>query len=107
MREQLKNKDRLVGLKQDKYGVYHLMEEGHFSEAGMNGNMPIFYMAFGRSLMVRLVTNWMGDDGWLRTRFDTLGVTQFENWVDTGEEYGELDQVAKDREAASAAAASS
>ncbi len=34
------------------------------------------------------------NDGWLRTRFDTLGVTQFENWTDTGEEYGQfgLDQ---------------
>jgi para-aminobenzoate N-oxygenase AurF len=39
-------------------------------------------------------------DGWLRDRFTELGVIQFEDWVDTGEEYGELDQVAKDREAA-------
>jgi hypothetical protein len=43
-------------------------------------------------------------DGWLRDRFTELGVIQFEDWVDTGEEYGELDQVAKDREAAGAAA---
>ena len=40
------------------------------------------------------------NDGWLRKRFDVLGVTQFEDWVDTGEEYTELDEVAKDREAA-------
>lgn len=35
------------------------------------------------------------NNGWLRTRFDTLGVTQFENWTDTGEEYGQfgLDEV--------------
>jgi hypothetical protein len=37
------------------------------------------------------------NDGWLRKRFDTLGVTQFEDWVDTGEEYELLDEVAKDR----------
>ncbi len=43
-------------------------------------------------------------DGWLRDRFTELGVIQFEDWVDTGEEYGELDQVAKDREAAAATA---
>ncbi|HEU5305789.1 MAG TPA: ferritin-like domain-containing protein, partial [Acidimicrobiia bacterium] len=43
-------------------------------------------------------------DGWLRDRFTELGVIQFEDWVDTGEEYGQLDQVAKDREAAGAAA---
>ena len=40
------------------------------------------------------------NDGWLRKRFDTLGVTQFEDWVDTGEEYADLDEVSKDREAA-------
>ena len=39
------------------------------------------------------------NDGWLRARFDTLGVTQFEDWVDTGEEYEALDEVAKDRAA--------
>ncbi len=43
------------------------------------------------------------NDGWLRKRFDTLGVTQFEDWVDTGEEYADLDEVAKDREASATA----
>jgi len=42
------------------------------------------------------------NDGWLRKRFDTLGVTQFEDWADTGEEYESLDEVAKDRAAAQA-----
>ena len=41
-------------------------------------------------------------DGWLRERFTELGVIQFEDWVDTGEEYASLDEVAKDREAATA-----
>ena len=40
------------------------------------------------------------NDGWLRKRFDTLGVSQFEDWVDTGAEYELLDEVAKDRAAA-------
>jgi hypothetical protein len=39
-------------------------------------------------------------DGWLRERFSEIGVIQFEDWVDTGEEYAALDEVAKDREAA-------
>ena len=43
------------------------------------------------------------NDGWLRKRFDTLGVSQFEDWVDTGEEYELLDEVAKDRAEAGAA----
>ena len=38
-------------------------------------------------------------DGWLRTRFEEIGVIQFEDWVDTGEEYEDLDEVAKDRAA--------
>jgi P-aminobenzoate N-oxygenase AurF len=41
-------------------------------------------------------------DAWLRRRFEELGVIQFEDWVDTGEEYAELDEVAKDRLAAAA-----
>jgi hypothetical protein len=43
-------------------------------------------------------------DGWLRDRFTELGVIQFEDWVDTGEEYTALDEVAKDRAGASASA---
>jgi len=42
-------------------------------------------------------------DGWLRDRFTELGVIQFEDWVDTGEEYAMLDEVAKDRAAGAAA----
>ena len=38
------------------------------------------------------------NDGWLRKRFDTLGVSQFEDWTDTGEEYELLDELAKDRD---------
>ncbi|MGQ0825952.1 MAG: ferritin-like domain-containing protein [Actinomycetota bacterium] len=37
---------------------------------------------------------------WLRTKFTELGVIQFEDWADTGEEYAMLDEVAKDRAAA-------
>jgi hypothetical protein len=39
------------------------------------------------------------NDAWLRKRFTELGVIQFEDWVDTGEEYTALDEVAKDRAA--------
>jgi hypothetical protein len=38
--------------------------------------------------------------GWLRERFTEIGVIEFENLVDTGEEYADLDEVARDREAA-------
>lgn len=38
--------------------------------------------------------------GWLRKRFTETGVIQFEDRVDTGEEYSLLDEVARDRQAA-------
>jgi P-aminobenzoate N-oxygenase AurF len=41
-------------------------------------------------------------DGWLRQRFTEIGVIQFEDWVDTGDEYAALDEVEKDRQASSA-----
>jgi hypothetical protein len=40
--------------------------------------------------------------GWLRERFTEIGVIEFENLADTGEEYAALDEVARDREAATA-----
>ena len=33
--------------------------------------------------------------GWLRERFTEIGVIEFEDWADTGEEYAELDEVAQ------------
>lgn len=44
------------------------------------------------------------NDGWLRKRFDVLGVTQFEDYADTGEDYADFDAVTQDREAAAATA---
>ena len=38
-----------------------------------------------------------GQKGWLRERFEEMDVIQFEDLVDTGEEYEELDAVAQDR----------
>ncbi|HEX9683828.1 MAG TPA: ferritin-like domain-containing protein [Acidimicrobiales bacterium] len=42
-------------------------------------------------------------DGWLRQKFTELGIIEFEDFVDTGEEYEMLDEVAKDRQAAASA----
>ena len=39
-------------------------------------------------------------DGWLRQKFTEIGVIQFEDWVDTGAEYENLDEVSKDRQVA-------
>ncbi|MDQ1447701.1 MAG: hypothetical protein QOC79_672, partial [Actinomycetota bacterium] len=43
------------------------------------------------------------NDFWLRKKFAEINVIQFEDWVDTGEEYAMLDEVAKDRAAAAGA----
>ncbi|MFN8041311.1 MAG: ferritin-like domain-containing protein, partial [Acidimicrobiales bacterium] len=42
------------------------------------------------------------NEGWLRQRFTEIGVIQFEDWADTGEEYLEFDAVSQDRAAATA-----
>jgi hypothetical protein len=36
-------------------------------------------------------------DGWLRTKFTEIGVIEYEDAMDTGEEYELLDMVAADR----------
>ncbi len=41
-----------------------------------------------------------GQKGWLRERFEEMDVIQFEDLIDTGEEYEGLDAVAQDRAAA-------
>jgi hypothetical protein len=44
------------------------------------------------------------NDGWLRNKFGEINVIQFEDWRDTGEEYELLDELAKDRAAATESA---
>jgi len=67
--------------------------------------MPDELRAFQRLLFSKIVPNCKklglldAGDGWLRDRFTDIGVIEFENWIDTGEEYTDLDEVAKDREA--------
>jgi hypothetical protein len=39
--------------------------------------------------------------GWLRKRFEEIGVIQFEDWADTSDEYLTFDAVTQDRAAAS------
>ncbi|MCB1028773.1 MAG: ferritin-like domain-containing protein, partial [Microthrixaceae bacterium] len=41
-------------------------------------------------------------DGWLRRRFEDLGVIEFEDWVDTSEEYANLDAFESEAKAATA-----
>jgi len=64
---------------------------------------PPAEQVFGAMLFSKIVPNCRklglldAGDGWLRQRFTELGVIQFENAVDTGEDYGTFDEVAKDR----------
>ena len=36
-------------------------------------------------------------DGWLRRRYEELGIIEFEHWADTGSDYETLDEVSRDR----------
>ena len=70
--------------------------------------MPDELRVFQRLLFSKIVPNCKklglldAGAGWLRARFTEIGVIQYEDRVDTGEEYADLDEVAKDREAARA-----
>lgn len=58
------DKEAQKELYKDEYGVYHWTLEDHY--VGRNGRRSTHYMAFGKQVMARLITNWMGDDGWLK-----------------------------------------
>jgi hypothetical protein len=67
---------------------------------------PPAQRAFQNLLFSKIVPNCKklglldASGGWLRQKFGEIDVIQFEDWVDTGEEYSSLDEVAKDRETA-------
>jgi hypothetical protein len=70
--------------------------------------VPQDQMIFQQMLFSKIVPNCKklglldAADGWLRHKFEDIGVIQFEDWADTGAEYLEFDAVAQDRAAASA-----
>lgn len=49
----------------NKYGVYYQDMAVHFCGQGVGRN-PSFFNTTNRNLLIRVVTNWMGDDGWLK-----------------------------------------
>ncbi|MGO9875497.1 MAG: ferritin-like domain-containing protein [Acidimicrobiia bacterium] len=65
---------------------------------------PPAQQMFQRLLFSKIVPNCKklglidAADGWLRQRFTEIGVIEFEDLADTGEEYAALDEVARDRE---------
>ena len=77
---------------------------------GMLLQVPPEDQIFQQMLFSKIVPNCKklglldASGGWLRTRFEEIGVIQFEDWADTGEEYLEFDAVAQDRAEAAASA---
>jgi hypothetical protein len=67
---------------------------------------PPAQQMFQRLLFSKIVPNCKklglidASGGWLRERFTEIGVIEFEDLADTGEEYAELDEVSRDRETA-------
>ena len=87
----------------DRLGVDPKVMVGHLLA------LPAEENTFQKMLFSKIVPNCKklglldAGDGWLRQRFTDIGVIEFEDWVDTGEEYESLDEVAKDRAAPSTA----
>ena len=73
-------------------------------------NIPPERQEFQRMLFSKIVPNCNklglldAGSGWLRDRFTEIGVIQFEDWVDTSEEFLELDIENAETEAADQAA---
>jgi hypothetical protein len=67
-------------------------------------SMPNELKDFQRLLFSKIVPNCKklglldAGDGWLRKKWTEIGVIEFEDWANTGDEYLELDHVAADRE---------
>jgi hypothetical protein len=82
----------------DPDAVYRTMDEVN----------PPAQQMFQRLLFSKIVPNCKklglidAAGGWLRERFTEIGVIEFEDLADTGEEYAALDEVARDREVATA-----
>ena len=72
--------------------------------------MPNEYKDFQKLLFSKIVPNCKklglldAGDGWLRKKWTEIGVIEYEDWANTGDEYLELDAVAADRAAAQGAA---
>ncbi len=68
-------------------------------------DLPNEYKDFQRLLFSKIVPNCKklglldAGDGWLRQKWTEIGVIEFEDWANTGDEYLELDAVAADRAA--------
>ena len=70
--------------------------------------IPQDQMIFQQMLFSKIVPNCKklglldANGAWLRKRFEEIGVIQFEDWVDTSEEFLQFDAVSQDRAAAEA-----
>jgi hypothetical protein len=75
---------------------------------GLLLDVPQDQMIFQQMLFSKIVPNCKklglldAADGWLRHKFEDIGVIQFEDWADTGAEYLEFDAVSQDRAEATA-----
>jgi hypothetical protein len=96
-------RDRLVGREVwDRMGVDPKEALRVLNPFGDDKNADPFQMLLFSKIVPNLSKLGLLDanDGWLRGKFDGLGVTQFETWTDTTIEYEMLDAVTADREAA-------
>ena len=50
----------------DDYGIYYFDTAAHYCHRNQPGGRAMFYNTTGRNMLIRLLTNYMGDDGWLR-----------------------------------------
>jgi hypothetical protein len=96
-------RDRLIGAEVwERMGVDPKEAILAMQIPGMTKNDDPFQMMLFSKIVPNLSKLGLLDanDGWLRKKFDVIGLTQFESWTDTSIEYELLDAVTQDREAA-------
>ena len=101
-------RDRLVAAEVwERMGVDPKVAISTMRPPGMSKNDDPFQQMLFSKIVPNLSKLGLLDanKGWLREKFDHIGLTQFETWTDTSIEYELLDVVAQDREAAAAESA--
>lgn len=63
--EMYKNRAKEMGIVIDKYNCYHGLGERHYGHGGVEGDLGGPIGGYQRSFVLRMLTNYIGDDGWI------------------------------------------
>ncbi len=65
LRDMMRDPRQLEYLYRDQYGMYYEPPAMHYCSQNYPGARPVFYNFTARNEIIRMVTNYIGDDGWI------------------------------------------